>query len=302
MLISKRNHLTEEFKWEKIYKAVKRAFNSTNTHFDDDIFEGIKEHLSISDGMSVEDIQDQIEASLYYCGYSKVGHAYTVYREEHAHNREILSRIQYMDTYIHSSDNAATASETDPNANVTMKNVSNLEGEVYKENNRKIQRLRMKIQLNKQFPEIAKQYIDDLESHIIYTNDEASSPCPKFYCCAVSLYPLMLEGVGNIDGVTPGPPSDIKSFSGQLTNLVFLLSSQAKGAVALGEYFIALNLYVIAEFGNSWYEHLDDVITSPLCLQPKTVRDAIYAGFKQFVYGINQPAGNRGFQSPSNKN
>lgn len=51
-------------------------------------------------------------------------------------------------------------------------------------------------------------------------------------CMAVSLYPLLTEGVGNIDGITPGPPNDLQSFSGQITNLVFLLSSQCKGAVA----------------------------------------------------------------------
>lgn len=66
---------------------------------------------------------------------------------------------------------------------------------------------------------------------------------------AATLYPMMLEGTGNIDGVTPCAPNDIQSFSGQVTNLVFLLSSQVKGAVALGDYFVALNYYVIAEFG-----------------------------------------------------
>ena len=76
------------------------------------------------------------------------------------------------------------------------------------------------------FPEVAKQYEIDLEHHIIYTHDEASTPVLKPYCMAVTLYPLMLEGVGNIDGVTPTEPNDIQSFSGQITNLAFLLSSQ----------------------------------------------------------------------------
>ena len=140
-----------------------------------------------------------------------------------------------MDRYSRSSDNAATSSETDANANVTMKNVANLEGEVYKSNNRIIQRQMMKDELHKLFPEIAKQYEEDLEHHIIYTHDEASTPVLKQYCMAVSLYPLMVEGVGNIDGVTPSEPNDLQSFSGQITNLAFLLSSQCKGAVAFGE-------------------------------------------------------------------
>ena len=203
-----------------------------------------------------------------------------------------------MNQYSQSTDNAASSSETDGNANVTMKNVANLEGEVYKTTNRIIQRQRMKDELNILFPEVAKQYETDLDNHIIYTHDEASTPVLKQYCMAVSLYPLLTEGVGNIDGVTPSEPNDLQSFSGQITNLIFLLSSQCKGAVAVGEYFIALNYYVVKEFGDKWYEKLDCEASSPHCLIKRTVRDNILKAFKQFVWGVNQPAGNRSYQSP----
>ena len=203
-----------------------------------------------------------------------------------------------MSNYADSDDNAASSSETDPNANVTQKNVANLDGEVYKTKNRIIQRQRMKDELNVLYPEVAKQYEIDVENHIIYPHDEASVPTLKFYCQADSLYPLMTEGVGNIDGVTPSPPNDLQSFSGQITNLTFLLSSQCKGAVAFGEYFIALNYYIIAEFGDKWYEKLDCVVTNSHCKVQRTVRDFIEKAFKQFIYGINQPAGNRSYQSP----
>ena len=52
------------------------------------------------------------------------------------------------------------------------------------------------------------------------------------------------------------------------------------------------------EFGEDWYNKLDDVITSPACNKQRTIRDAIYKAFKQFIYGVNQPAGNRSYQSP----
>jgi ribonucleoside-triphosphate reductase len=114
---------------------------------------------------------------------------------------------------------------------------------------------------------------------------------------AATLYPLMLDGVGNIDGVTPSAPNDIQSFSGQVTNLVFLLSSQVKGAVALGDYFIALNYYVIKEFGPKWYDKLDVVITNSHTAA-HTIKYFIRKGMKQFIYGVNQPAGNRSYNSP----
>ena len=100
---------------------------------------------------------------------------------------------------------------------------------------------------------------------------------------AASLFPLMTTGVGNIDGVTPTKPDDLQSFSGQITNLAFLLSSQCKGAVAFGEYFVALNYYVIQEFGEDWYNHLDDVASTDVCKKKRTVRSLIIKAFKQFV-------------------
>lgn len=231
-------------------------------------------------------------------GFYDIARKYIIYRNQHQESKFIRDRIDYMNEYSQSSENAASSSETDPNANVTQKNVANLDGEVYKTKNRIIQRQRMKDELNILYPEVAKQYEVDIENHIIYPHDEASVPTLKFYCQADTLYPLMTEGVGNIDGVTPTPPNDLQSFSGQITNLTFLLSSQCKGAVAFGEYFIALNYYIIAEFGDKWYENLDCVVTNSHCKIQRTVRDFIEKAFKQFIYGINQPAGNRSYQCP----
>lgn len=233
--------------------------------------------------IEVEKIQNIIENHLMFEKHFEVAKTYILYRKQHEESRFVRERLDYMDNYANSNDNAATSSETDANANVTQKNVANLEGEVYKTKNRIIQRQRMKDMLNQIYPEVAKQYEEDLNHHIIYTHDEASTPVLKQYCMAVSLFPLLTEGVGNIDGVTPGPPNDLQSFSGQITNLAFLLSSQCKGAVAFGEYFIALNYYVRTEFGNDWYEHLDDLATSPSCKIQRSVSDSIIKAFKQFV-------------------
>lgn len=302
MQVVKRNGEIVEFQLSKIEKAIKNCFNSVKSSQPSDsgrVINAVK-HLigSVQETITVEEIQDLIERVLMSYGYFEQFKSFVLYREKHKETRFIKERLDYMNKYSQSADNAATASETDANANVTMKNVANLEGEVYKTTNRIIQRQRMKEKLNELFPEVTKQYEEDLNNHIIYVHDEASSPCAKFYCLAASLYPLMLEGTGNIDGVTPTPPNDIQSFSGQVTNLVFLLSSQAKGAVALGGYIIALNYYVKAEFGDKWREHLNDPTTSSLCLQQRTIKDSIRKGMKQFIYGVNQPAGNRSYNSP----
>lgn len=298
MQVVKRDGSLQEFDKNKIVEAISKAFNACCPDENKEVIDTMVSEMHLWDGITIEEIQDIVVETLRDYNYDDVADSYSSYKGKQSKLRFIENRIKYMEGYANSSDNAASSSETDPNSNVSMKNVANLEGEVYKENNREIQRYRMKKKLQKVYPEVASQYEKDLNNHIIYVHDEASCPVLKPYCMAVTLYPLMVEGVGKIDGITPSAPNDIQSFSGQVTNLVFLLSSQCKGAVALGDYFIALNYYVIKEFGEKWYDKLDVIISSEHCLNPETIRKAVRKGMKQFIYGVNQPAGNRSYNSP----
>ena len=298
MFVVKRDGSLQEFDSVKIVEAISKAFDACCPNENRQHVESMVLDMHFWDGITIEEIQDIVVETLKDYGYDEVAESYSSYRKEQSHYRELIAKINYQDKYVTSTENAATSSETDGNANVVSKNVATLESEDRKRENREIQRYRMKKQLKKMFPEVASQYAKDLNSHIIYTHDEASTSVLKQYCMAVSLYPLMLEGVGNIDGVTPSEPNDLQSFSGQVTNLIFLLSSQCKGAVAVGSYFIALNYYIIKEYGPEWYNKLDCIVTSDHSLIRRTLRDSIYKAFKQFVWGINQPAGNRSYQSP----
>ena len=301
MKVIKRNGQVIDFDLRKIDVAIRKAFESEHEAYDPQVVASVQRELEAheaTESISVETIQDMVERALMEYKHFAVAKAFILYRHHHEEARFIRERIDYMDRYSNSMDNAASSSETDANANVTMKNVANLEGEVYKTTNRLIQRQRMKNELQTLFPEVADQYEKDLNHHIIYAHDESCAPTVKFYCQADSLYPLMTEGVGNIDGVTPSAPNDLQSFSGQITNLTFLLSSQCKGAVAFGEYFVALNYYVVIEFGPKWYDNLDHEVTTTDCRISRTVKGQILKAFKQFVRGINQPASNRCFQSP----
>ena len=296
-VISREGNLIE-YDSSRIFKAIKKAFNACKQDVDDRVIWKIVNEVPIWDEITVEEIQDQVIEVLRSFEYDEIADSYSAYRSNQSRLREIEAKIEYQNLYISSKENAATSSETDGNANVVNKNVATLESEDRKRENRDIQRYRMKRKLKVMFPEVASQYAVDLSNRIIYTHDEASTSVIKPYCMAASLYSLMTEGVGNIDNVTPYAPNDLQSFSGQVTNLVFLLSSQCKGAVALGGYFVALNYYIVQEFGNDWYDKLDECATSPVCKIQRTVADNIKKAFKQFVWGINQPAGNRSYQSP----
>lgn len=296
--VTKREGNLESFDISRIESAIRKAFMSCETEVSEDVIKNIAKAVNIWDTISIEDIQDQIIELLGDYDYPNVAAAYGSYKDKQSRARMLWRKIHYMDEYIDSNENAATMSNTDGNANTSAKNVATLEPEVFKDDFRTIQRYRMKRKLKQMYPEVAYDYERDIEGHEIYVHDEASTPTLKQYCMAVSLYPLMLEGCGVLDKTTPSEPNDLQSFSGQLVNSIFTLSAQCKGAVAVGSYFIALNYYIIAEYGEKWYEHLDDVVTSSNCKRSRTMRNMIEKAFKQFVCGINQPAGNRGYQSP----
>ena len=296
--VTKREGNLESFDISRIESAIRKAFMSCETEVSEDVIKNIAKAVNIWDTISIEDIQDQIIELLGDYDYPDVAAAYRSYKDKQSRARMLWRKIQYMDEYIDSNENAATMSKTDGNANTSAKNVATLEPEVFKDDFRTIQRYRMKRKLKQMYPEVAYDYERDIEGHEIYVHDEASTPTLKQYCMAVSLYPLMLEGCGVLDKTTPSEPNDLQSFSGQLVNSIFTLSAQCKGAVAVGSYFIALNYYIIAEYGEKWYEHLDDIVTSSNCKKSRTMRNMIEKAFKQFVCGINQPAGNRGYQSP----
>lgn len=300
MLVTKRDGTIEEFNLDKILIAVTKAFNSVGQLMPEYLNLMIPNILGLTDkdNINVEEIQDKIEQILMNDNHFEAAKSYIIYRERHKEAREIKDRLDYMEKYSKSTENAAASSETDANANISMKNVVTLESEVPKVKNRIIQRVRMKEKLNIMFPEVAKQYEKDIEHHIIYIHDEASSAVPKNYCEAVSLFPLVSNGIKDMDGVTPKIANHLSSFCGQFNNLVFLLSAQCKGAVAFGEFFNYFDYYCVKDYGEDYHLKEQVYADSDHVRDRKTIGQKIEAAFQTIVYYINQPAQNRGWQSP----
>ena len=298
MRVIKRNGNKEEFDINKVLRAVDKAFASVNKVMPEYLGRMIPALFTHFDIIGVEEIQDKVEQLLMNDKHFEAAKSYILYREKHREAREIRERIDYMENYSKSSDNAATSSETDANANVSMKNVVTLEAEVPKLKNRIIQRQRIKNKLNELYPEVAEQYEKDLNHHIIYTHDEASSCVPKNYCEAVTLYPLLYRGIKGMDGITPSIPKHLSSFCGQFNNLVFLLSAQCKGAVAFGEFFNFFDYFCVKDFGEDYPNKENLYADSEYVINRKTIGQKIEDAFQTIVYYINQPAQNRGWQSP----
>lgn len=298
MTVIKRDGSREEFDIQKIINAVNKAFKSVGQLTPLAIIEALHSIVDSSTIIGVEDIQDRVEQVLIQYNCAKAAKAYIIYREKHKEARDVRDRLDYMEKYSKSTENAAASSETDANANISMKNVVTLESEVPKVKNRIIQRTRMKDKLNELFPEVAKDYEKDLEHHIIYTHDESSSAVPKNYCEAVSLYPLITNGIKDMDGITPKIANHLSSFCGQFNNLVFLLSAQCKGAVAFGEFFNYFDYFCVKDYGENYHKKEDLYADSEHVQGRKTIGQKIEGAFQTIVYYINQPAQNRGWQSP----
>ena len=301
MQVIKRNGEKQDFDFSKIKNAVNKAFNAVHNSDAPDEFIDYLNAISqtFNKDITVEEIQNQVEYALMCQGWYDVARAYIVYRDSHAVERERRKRIQYMKDYQLNGENAATSSASDPNANMNLKNVANMESEVYKFENRKTQRVMLYDEIEKLYgKELADQYLKDLESHIIYSHDEASTPVIKNYCEAVTLYPL-LDGTGSLDGTSTKPPKHLDSFCGQLVNATFLLASQCKGAVAFGEFFNFFDYFAVKDYGEDYDLKKDTFVDNPeLFDHPDTIEDKIKQQFQHVVFNWNQPAGNRGAQSP----
>ena len=300
MQVILRNDRLEDFNIEKIHAALDKAFKdvkgfSLPEKMKAAVEQWFDDNYDYEHVFQIEEIQNIVEELLMREGWYDVARGYILYRNEHAEERILRERVEYMDEYGRTNANAATASETDANANVAIKNVANLTGEVWKTQNRKIQRYRMRKKLKEMFPQYEQSYEKDLRRRIIYVHDEASTPAVEPYCKAVTLWPFVLHGSSGMDGLGADAPKNLQSFCGQFGNLVFLLSAQCKGAVAFGELFNVLSYYCAKEWGEDFHEKMEETVS----LKPRrTMRQMLHQYFQQIVYTINQPAGNRCYQSP----
>lgn len=310
MLVVKRNKTVQPFDWGKVDLAITKAFHAVNEPIDMDILSDVKDELYFNNIISVEEIQDQIEKALMACDYYNVAKAFILYRQKQAELRTLTSKKQFIKDYAKAS-NAATGSKYDSNANVTEKNIVTLNGELFKGDIIKVNRTILTDKIREMYGEdLAKEYIQMLESHVLYKHDETSI---MPYCVAITMYPFLLEGLQPIGGLS-AKPKNLDSFCGMFVNLVFAISSQFAGAVATGEFLMYFDYFARKEWGEDYWKYADancqlrfttdtnsegadKPINTAKVTSMLTIEKVIEQKFQQIVYSINQPAAARNFQS-----
>ena len=289
MEVRKSNNTLEEFSRDKIKNGICEAYKTAGEKCEEIILENIVNGLFIYDGIATSEIRRQVEEALMSIN-KKVAKAYI---ENNDDSKDLRKKQDFIKEYIAAS-NAATGSKFDSNANVTNKNIVTLGQELYKENNIKQNRYILTDKIRKMYSKkLAEQYLEDLESHVLYKHDESGTPGYP-YCVAITMYPFLVDGLKNLGGVSVAP-TDLRSFCGEFINLVYSVSSQFMGAVATPEFLMYMDYFIRKDYGQDYIYHLNDVVD--LTSKHRTLEKVIDNAFQQVVHSMNMPAGNRGYQT-----
>jgi len=298
MQVIKRDGTKVPFDFNKIKNAVNEAFRAEwETDAPEDFIDYLKVTSStFEDDMSVEDIQKFVIYSLGEFRYYDIQIAYIKYKEEHDALRKWTEEKKAFIVKYKKSDNTAN-STVDDNSNVGGKNVGILNAEIHKPDNIQISRRMVMDKLKELYPEFdSKQYVRDLEHHIIYKHDESSfAGAIAPYCCSISMYPFLTDGIKNLGGLSAAP-KNLDSFCGMYINLIFATSAMFAGAVATSEFLLYFDYFARKEWGDNYYQN-PDISISANTIRNKTIRGQIHQYWQQVIYSINQPAAARGMQS-----
>ena len=297
MDVRKSNDSFEEYDREKIRNGICNAYRDVGEECNDAIINAIIGELFIYEKISTAEIRRQVEDALMSIN-KKVAKKYI---ETNCDAIELKKRADFIESYIDAS-NASSGSKYDSNANVSNKNIATLNAEIPKFSNIQFNRKNTSARIAKLFSKkLAKQYIEDLESHIIYKHDESSFGINSPYCVAIQSYPFLTNGLKGLGGLSVAP-KNLDSYCGMFVNLVFAVSSQFAGAVAISGFFNMFDYYARKEWGDNYYKYTDKPARMKYDNEGDlnkgiSIDKQIEQYFQQIVYSINQPAAARGFQS-----
>lgn len=293
MNVVNRDNETVEFDSIKIKKNILNVSKKIGEDIDPNLVESIINNLYLYEKISTKEIRRQVEEALMSVNKKIATKYIQTYGAKDENNATLKKQNDFMKNYIKSS-NAATGSKFDSNANVSHKNVVTMGQELYKEHNIKQNRWMICDKIKSMYSrKLSEQYIKDIESHLLYKHDETAIPGMP-YCVSVTLYPFLVDGLTKMGGESKAP-TDSKSFTGGLTNLIYSISSQFAGAVATPEYLIYLDYFLRKDYGEDYTEKLNTIVDNSI--KKRTIERTIENLFQQIVHSMNMPAGNRGYQT-----
>lgn len=261
--VIKRGGTEQKYSSKKIKHAIKEAYKSVNQEIPDNLFRRFSYYLGKfedkveGDKIRVEDIQDVVEFFLMKEN-PEVAKQYIIYREARKNIRKFVNRKRKWIEKYKGSSNTANAT-IDDNSNVGGKNIGILNSEIHKEDNIQISRGMVMSKLKEMYPDFdPKNYIRDLESHIIYKHDESSfAGAIAPYCCSISMMPFLNNGLKEIGGLSAAP-KNLDSYCGLYINLIFAVAAQFAGAVATSEFLLYFDYFARKDYGEDYWKYNEE--------------------------------------------
>ncbi|MGM9522522.1 MAG: ribonucleoside triphosphate reductase [Oscillospiraceae bacterium] len=260
--VIKRDGRIVDFDITKIAGAMKKAFEATDTNFNDSVIDFLALKVTaafqskIKDELiNIEDIQDSVESVLSQGGYENVAKAYILYRKQHEKLRNVdetmLDYKKTVDNYLNINDWRVKENSTVTYSvgGLILSNSGAITAnywlsEVYDE-------------------EIAKAH----KNADIHLHDLSML---TGYCAGWSLKQLIQEGLGGIPGkITSSPASHLSTLCNQMVNFLGIMQNEWAGAQAFSSFDTYLAPFV----------KVDN-------LTQKEVKQCI----QSFIYGVNTPS------------
>jgi ribonucleoside-triphosphate reductase len=260
--VKKRDGSLEQFKIEKIGKAIERAFMAEHKFFNQDIIEMLSLRVTADfnpkikeETINIEDIQDSVEVVLIQAGYVDVARSYIIYRKQHQQLREIrATNLDYknvIDNYLKINDWRVKENST----------VTYSVGGLILSNSGAVT-------ANYWLSEIYDPEISAAHRQAdIHIHDLSML---TGYCAGWSLKQLIQEGLGGVTGkITSSPANHLSTLCNQMVNFLGIMQNEWAGAQAFSSFDTYLAPFVKKDN-----------------LSFKEVKQCI----QSFVYGVNTPS------------
>ena len=251
-----------EFDINKIAAAIKKAFDATNTDYNDSVIDFLALKVTSDfqskikeDRVSVEDIQDSVESVLIKAGYDEVAKAYILYRKQRERMRNMSNTLldykKIVDNYLKVNDWRVKENST----------VTYSVGGLILSNSGAIT-------ANYWLSEVYDEEIADAHRNAdIHLHDLSML---TGYCAGWSLKQLIQEGLGGVTGkITSAPAKHLATLCNQMVNFLGIMQNEWAGAQAFSSF---------------------DTYLAPFVKCDNMSYDAVKKCIESFIFGVNTPS------------
>lgn len=260
--VSKRDGSVVGFDISKISTAIKKAFEASESQYNDDIIDLIALKVTANfqkkiknDKIDVEAIQDSVEEVLGQAGYGDVAKTYILYRKQREKMRNMRSTIldykNVVDNYLKLNDWRVKENST----------VTYSVGGLILSNSGAIT-------ANYWLSEVYDEEIANAHRNCdIHLHDLSML---TGYCAGWSIKQLIQEGLGGIPGkITSSPASHLSTLCNQMVNFLGILQNEWAGAQAFSSF---------------------DTYLAPFVKKDNLSYREVKKCLESFIYGVNTPS------------